>query len=135
MSWAQESRVTHLVGACRSPAPSWNCRTPGGTGVPRVPGRLVALSLSQISLAQRFLSAPSCSHLPAITGSASPSHCSSEMHYLYLPETKNWLAKNKKQPTDKSGYPCFSAPITTHSQAFCSPQLIFWEPPDLQSRF
>lgn len=83
--------------------------------------------VSQISLAQRFfifsqlLPAPTYSLL-AITVDASPSNCSSEMHHLDFPATKNCLTERSLViPAFLFLFPLTPKPFTAHISFSGSP--------------
>lgn len=131
VSWAQESRdsCSHTcwgaAGALLHPGIAEYQGAQGSPGLRELGGTVFKSDLPCTGI----LSAPSCSHLfTAITGTASPSHCSSEMHYLYLPATKNWLTTKKQQT--QPGHSAFlllppltPKPFTAHSSFSGSPQL------------
>lgn len=101
MSKAETAAHTPGEGQCRSPAPPSAgaiAAYQGAHGSPGSQGGWWCCLLSQISLAKRFflssfLLTP-CHHV-----CASPSNCSSEMHNLDFPATKNWLTKRTSQPS------------------------------------
>lgn len=131
MSKAETAAHTPGEGHCRSPAPPSAGGIAAYQGAHGSPGSQAGCLLSQISLAKRyflssFLLTP-CHHV-----CASPSNCSSEMHNLDFPATKNWLTKRTSQPSLVIPAFLFLLPLTP--KPFYSPHLIFWASPPWQLR-